>query len=93
MLWRKELILERLDPTGGMSTEPMPVSEPDMDLVLSGPGMGPIGIPALPGSDSLTVRSDTLPGADTLPLPGPHTLPGSDTLSRSDTLLRSPGAA
>jgi monofunctional biosynthetic peptidoglycan transglycosylase len=38
MLWRKDLILRRLDPSSGLPPEPLPLPEPNLDLDLD-PGL------------------------------------------------------
>jgi monofunctional biosynthetic peptidoglycan transglycosylase len=70
MLWRKDLILERLDPSLGVPPAPIPLPDPRIELPepelvpLSVPG-GPGVDPVLPDTqaaepDTLTVRPDTL---------------------------------
>ncbi len=44
MLWRKDLILRRLDPASGLPPAPLPLPEPEIELE----GMDPLGLPGLP---------------------------------------------
>jgi membrane peptidoglycan carboxypeptidase len=38
MLWRKDLILQRLDPTSGIPAAPLPLPEPEIDIGIE-PGL------------------------------------------------------
>lgn len=82
MLWRKELILDRIDPSRGIPTIPSPLPPPDFDVGLDPADSDPMGIDTT-GVD--TLRPDTM-AVDTL---RPDTT-AVDTL-RPDTTLAGVG--
>jgi monofunctional biosynthetic peptidoglycan transglycosylase len=55
MLWRKDLILQRLDPTSGIPAAPLPLPEPEIDI-----GIEP-GLEIEPGLDPATDPPDSVP--------------------------------
>ena len=52
MLWRKDLILQRLDPTSGIPTAPLPLPEPEIGIELELETEPEIGAPATEPPDS-----------------------------------------
>lgn len=87
MAWRKELILDRIDPSRGIPTEPMPLPEPRFDVGL--PGLDSLPGRPSPGLDTLDTLGGARPGdtlSDTLSLPD-TTAPGATTpdMTVSDT--------
>lgn len=85
-LWRKELILDRIDPARGIPTEPMPLPEPRFDVEL--PGLDTTAEGEFPGLDTLdtgggepvtdTILPDTVLPPDTITT---DTIPGGAAAS------------
>ena len=69
MLWRKDLILTRLDPAAGIPAAPMPLPDPTIELpppVISDPGASSLPADSAPPSDTASAVIDTsLAAADT----------------------------
>jgi monofunctional biosynthetic peptidoglycan transglycosylase len=65
MLWRKDLILQRLDPSYGLPPAPLPLPEPELDLDIGIEPAPPIDFDMAPDStpafDSTTAPSDPEP--------------------------------
>ena len=78
MTWRKELILDRIDPDRQMPTEPMPLSDPGLEIDLPDLDDPELEVPTV---DSAAMDTTAPPDSAT----GPDTAGVVDTLRRVDT--------
>lgn len=87
MVWRRNHILDRIDPARGIPASPSPIPPPDFGAEFDPTGR-PVSLPAtrpLGGGDSVA-RPDSLAPSDSLAAPDSVTRP--DTVARPDTVLR-----
>jgi hypothetical protein len=82
MLWRKDLIVERLDPSSRTPPAPLPLPEPELDLELPAPDvellpLAPIGSPGPVDSSGRATPADGPPPDSTSGTEGEEPPPGA----------------